>query len=64
MTGKDLFRAIVIALVAAVGIIFVPLLFVLGTILIPMVLPRAVPIVIFILVGMFIAKGGEDREEK
>lgn len=64
MTGKDLLRAIIIAVVAAVGIVFVPLLFVLGTILIPMILPLAVPIGIFILIGMFIAKGGEDKEEK
>lgn len=64
MTGKDLLRAIVIALVAAVGVVFIPLLVVVGTILIPMVLPLAVPIGMFILIGMFIAKGGEDKEEK
>lgn len=62
LNGDDIIKVVIVSLLIAVGIIVLPIIFVIGMALLPLLLPVTLIVGVFVLIGMLIGKGGDDKK--
>ena len=64
INGDDIIKAVIVSLLIGVGIIALPIIIVIGSVLLPLLLPVCIIVGICVLIGVAIGKGGDSEQKK